>query len=140
MQKVVDVIDLIETFKDKEDGTYSIITKENVVYPNGYQVSFVRPEAFQQLDRQNWDNLTNYFCEYFNSAAHIGVYCGSAEVSFHCVPITKALNIMETYNQESILDWKQKNKHPDSIECWFIMNRYFDENKVIDYGEVLESI
>lgn len=139
-QCVTNVLNLIETFKKQADGTYNITTKENVTYPNGYQVSFVRPEAFEQLSCQDWDDITNYFCTYLNSMAHIGVYCGEAEVSFHCISSEKAINTMVEYNQESILDWDKKNNNPDSPMSWFIMNNLFDEKRVIKYEKILKKI
>lgn len=134
------VLDAINTGKSKADGTYSFISGESITYATGYQVSFVRPEAFEQLTVQNWDDITNYFCQELCSIAHIGVYCGSAEVSFHCNSFSEAVSVMEDYNQESILNWEKKEIMPDSIEDWFIFNKNYDENKVIDYGKILREI
>lgn len=140
MQKVTNILDLIKSFSKKDDGTYDVTTGDNVEYSIGYQVSFVRPEAFTQLSFQDWDDLTNFFCTYLNSIAHIGVYSGCSEVSFHCIQIEMALKIMEEYNQESILDWKEKMTNPDSIENWLIINRNFDEKMEINYGKILSKI
>lgn len=140
MQKVTNILDLIKSFSKKDDGTYDVTTGNNVEYSIGYQVSFVRPEAFAQLSLQDWDDLTNLFCTYLNSVAHIGVYSGCSEVSFHCIPIEMALEIMEEYNQESILDWKEKMTNPDSIENWLIINRNFDEKMEINYEKILSKI
>lgn len=139
-QRITNVLNLIETFKKKEDGTYNIITGEDVTYLDGYQISFVRPEAFKQLSRQDWDDITNHFCTYFDSVAHIGVYCSSAEVSFRCISFEKALNTMVEYNQESMLDWNKKNNNPNLPISWFIMNNSFDEEKVINYEKILNEI
>lgn len=140
IQRVKYILNSINEFKKKTDGTYEIVTGEEVVYEDGFQVSFVRPEAFVQLNKDQWDIITNYFCIYLNSEAHMGVYDGNAEVSFHCIPLDSAICIMEEYNQESILDWNEKNKHPDMIERWFIVNQNFRQEIVIDYGKVLEKI
>lgn len=139
-QRVTNVLNSIEAFKKKEDGTYNIMTEEDITYPNGFQVSFVRPEAFEQLSCEDWDDITNYFCTYFDSVAHIGVYCGNAEVSFHSISYEKALNTMVEYNQESILDWHRKNNNPDSPMRWFIINNSFDEKKVVKYEQILNEI
>lgn len=139
-QRVTNVLNSIETFKKKEDGTYNILTGEDVTYCDGYQVSFVRPEAFEQLSSQDWDNMTNYFCTKFDSKAHIGVYCHSAEVSFRCISFDEAKKTMEAYNQESMLDWRKKSENPDLPESWFYMNRFFDKEKVIKYGKILNEI
>lgn len=71
---VKDVLKSIESFKEKEDGTYDLETSTIVEYPTGYQVSFVRPEAFDQLSAENWDDLTSYCCTYLSSPPHIGVF------------------------------------------------------------------
>ena len=142
MQKIENVLAHIERFKNLGDGTYNMNTGEPVEYPIGYQVSFVRPEAFAQLNNQNWDTITNYLCGYLDSLAHIGVYCGEAEVSFHSVSKDKAVEIMERYNQESILDWEKKiaQPQPEFWMDWLIFNRLFDEKKVVNYDKILEEI
>ena len=71
---------------------------------------------------------------------HIGVYCGSAEVSFHSISYEKAINTMVKCNQESILDWDKKNKYPDSMDDWFIMNKLYDEDVMIRYEEIFNEI
>lgn len=139
-QRVTNVLNSIEMFKKKKDGTYNIKTGKDVEYLNGFQVSFVRPEAFEQLNHDDWDNITNYFCEFFNSDAHIGVYCGSAEVSFHSISCEKAINTMVKYNQQSMLDWDKKNKYPDSMDAWLIMNKFYDEGVMIRYEEIFNEI
>lgn len=139
-QQVKNVLESMKSFNKKEDGTYNITTKKSVEYTDGFQVSFVRPEAFEQLNPQDWDNITNYFCEYFKSIAHIGVYCSDTEVSFHSISCEKALNTMVEYNQESILDWKNKHNYPDLMENWFIINRFYKEDRVINYEKILSKI
>lgn len=134
------ILKQILEFKEYPDGTYSINTRAIIEYNEGYQVSFVRPEAFKQLSEKEWDILTDFYCNYFESIVHIGVYCGEAEVSFHSTLEEKALSVMEMFNQESILDWKRKKQNPDRVETWFIMNRLYSERKVLNYGEILEKI
>lgn len=139
MQKIVNVIGYIEKFKNFEDGTYNMYSGEAIEYSNGYQVSFVRPEAYIQLNSQKWDTLTNYMCEYLNSLAHIGVYYGDAEVSFRSVSQDKAFEVMEEYNQESILDWEKKAQNSDPTS-WFILNMSFKEERVNNYDKILGKI
>ena len=140
MQEIKNVVEYIEKYKNFDDGTYNIDTGETVGYNIGYQVSFVRPEAFTQLNNHKWDAITNHFCEYFDSLAHIGVYNGDAEVSFHSLSEDKAMEVMKRFNQESILDWKRKKEQPECSTNWFILNRLFDEKKVVNYDEILEEI
>lgn len=139
-QKVKNVLNLINLFSGKPDGTYDISTGKEVTYTCGYQVSFVRPEAFQQLNSEEWDEITNCFSTYFDSAPNIGVYCNNAEVSFCCISRDKSEKAMEELNQESILDWKSKEENPDSIEKWFILNSKYDEKKVLNYGEIFKKV
>ena len=70
MHKIENVFVKLMAFDCKEDGTYDFCTGESVSYESGYQVSFVRPEAFEQLHKEDWDTLTNYLCLYLESKAH----------------------------------------------------------------------
>lgn len=137
---VKNVLKSIESFKGKEDGTYDLQTSTIVEYSTGYQVSFVRPEAFDHLSAEDWDVLTNYCSTYLDSPPHIGVYLGDVEVSFHSASLDKAVEIMEIFNQESILDWSKKQSEPEQIDDWFISNRNFNQSKVIEYEEILDKI
>ena len=140
MDKVTGVVDRLILFKGNHDGTYDYSTSKLIEYCNGYQVSFVRPEAFELLSKQQWDLITNYLCEYIGSGVNVGVYQGCAEISFHCIPKDKALEIMEKYNQESIMDWEKKKTYPDNAENWFIFNMAYDESKLVNYDEIIRKI
>lgn len=140
MHKVINIIDALNTFKSSEDGTYSCKTHEPVTYNIGYQVSFVRPEAYKQLNAEEWDLLTTYYCNYFQSDAHIGVYCHSTEVSFHSMNYSETDETMRRFNQESVLDWTKKVKYPNDITRWLIMNRHYDESRLVNYHEILKQI
>ena len=140
IQKIKDVLRVLTEFKSRSDGTYDFNTMVLVEYINGYQVSFVRPEAFEQLSSEQWDKITNYYIDYFNSDANIGVYDGGAEVSFHCREKQKSIEVMEKYNQESVLDWEKKTKEPDNIPSWFIINRLFNKELILDYDKIIKEI
>lgn len=140
MRKITNVINALNDFKSSKDGTYIFKTHEPVEYSTGYQVSFVRPEAFEQLSDNKWDILTEYYCNYLQSDAHIGVYCGSTEVSFHSMDRSKAEETMKLFNQESLLDWAKKVECPESITQWLIMNQNYDESKLVNYHEILNQI
>lgn len=73
------------------------------------------------------------------STSHRGLL-GDVEVSFHSASRKKAVEIMEEFNQESILDWGRKQSEPELNENCFIFNRSFDQNKVIEYEKILEKI
>lgn len=124
----------------KKDGTYRYQTGEAVEYPTGYQVSFVRPEAFEELNDEEWDILTSFCCDYLQSEPHIGVYDGEVEVSFHSFELEKSEDIMRKFNQESLLDWEQKSKYPEDFVRWLIMNQNYDENELVNYHEILAHI
>lgn len=140
MQHISNVLDALIEFKSEDDGTYELLTHQLIEYSSGYQVSFVRPEAFEQLSHDEWDLLTAYCCEHLNSEAHIGVYNGSAEVSFHSMERFKAEETMDQFNQESILDWDKKVVYPEEIIRWFIFNPNYDKNKTVNYHEILKRI
>ena len=141
MGEITNVLKTLNDFQHtKEDGTYEYQTHETVEYPSGYQVSFVRPEIFKQLNAEEWDILTSFYCDYLQSKVHIGVYDGAAEISFHSLDLAKSEEVMEQFNQESLLDWEKKLKYPQDITRWFVMNQNFDENKLVNYHEILEQI
>ena len=143
MEKYKDIIDILNEFKIYDDGTYDISTCEPIEHSSGYQVSFVRPEAFSQLTRNDWDILTNYLCEYLDSPAYIGVYSNVPEISFHTSFLDRAIETMVRFNQESVLLWEQKSAFPDFelfFDIWFLVNNVFDENKVVDYDEILKTL
>lgn len=140
IQKNENIFKSIIGFQNKEDGTYDIRTGLVVEYSDGYQVSFVRPEAFKQLDAEKWDYLVNYYCRYLDSIVHIGVYDSGKEVSFRSLDRDKAEDVMKIYNQESILDWNEKSSYPDEPSRWFITNKLFDVNVVINYDKIIRDI
>lgn len=142
MEKYRDIFDALNQFKIYEDGTYEVSTHQTVEFSNGYQVSFVRPEAFSQLAPKDWDVITNHLGEYLDSPAYIGVYSNSPEISFHTLIEDKATETMIRFNQESILLWEEKSKFPDfeSFDRWFLVNNLFDEDMVVNYDEVLKTL
>lgn len=140
MQEIRNVLDALNNFESFDDGTYDFLTHQTVEYSSGYQVSFARPEAFEQLSHEDWDILTLYCCIFTESNAHIGVYNGSSEISFHCMDISKAERIMDEFNQESIFDWCIKEKYPEEFIRWLIINPNYDENKMVNYHEILDRV
>lgn len=140
VKTVHDVYKIMMACPATNNGTYNFFTYDPIEYPFGFQVSFVRPEAFKSLTEKDWDTLTNYYIYFCDSPPYIGIYCNDPEISFRCRSKEKALNIMEEYNQESILDWKKKKQYPTEAEHWFILNREYDEHKVVDYEQALRKI
>lgn len=128
----------VDEYNIKEDGTYSI-TGELIEYKDGYQFSFVRPEAFEQLDDDKWDILTEYIIKQTGSIEHIGVYCHNAETSFWTSDREQALYYAEMFNQESVWNWKAKFKG-EPIEKVYIVNEHYDESREVDYDRIIKTI
>jgi len=132
-------------FASKKDDTYDPETGEPAEYPDGYQGSFVRPNAFDKLSDDEWDEISNYLAEKYDSKEHIGVYDGTAETSFHIKNLDDAEELMYTFNQDNILDWAKKHLagNPDweIAKQAYIMNETPEEERTeVDYDEVLRRI
>lgn len=140
MQHATNTLSILKNYRHKDDGTYDIESGKTVEYAFGYQVSFVRPEAFELLSDAGWDIISNYLSKYLNSNLHIGVYHGESEISFRSEREDKAVEIMEKFNQESMLNWALKKQHPETELDWFVFNRLYDEKRVLDYDEIIEAI
>lgn len=127
------------SFKGKEDGTYSSTTGEAVTFPQGYQFSFVRKEAFRQLSNKKWDDLTEFIMDDIGSEEYIGVYGGEAETSFVTQNFDEAMYYARMFNQESVLDWEQRSISDDWHD-YLIRNFTYDESKEVDYDEIIKSL
>ena len=132
----------VVAYAAKEDGTYDPATGRAVAYDDGYQVSFVRPEAFAKLSDSDWDLLTAHIMKQTGSREHIGVYNGKAETSFRTATLEEAETLMRLFNQESILDWAKKKRYPDPKDWrkYCAKNEEFDENKEVDYDGIMRKI
>jgi hypothetical protein len=126
-------------YASKEDGTYDPITGKTIEYNDGFQVSFVRPEAFKNLSDEQWDRLTAYIMEQTGSKEHIGVYEGVAETSFRCATIEQAREFMYLFNQDSIMDWAKRKKYPNNPNEWFDFNTEQRDTEV-DYDSIMREI
>ena len=129
----------VAQFASKSDGTYDAETGEPIDYPDGYQVSFVRPNAFDQLSDEQWDELSSYIAEKYGSKEHIGVYDGNAETSFRITNLEDAKELMYIFNQDSILNWEKKHllDTPDWLQA-YVWN--YSDRKEVNYDEVLRRI
>ena len=129
-------------FASKEDGTYDAETGEPVPdYPDGFQVSFVRPEAFDKLTDDQWDELSNHLADKYGSKEHVGVYGGVAETSFHITNLEDAKELMYTFNQESILNWSKKHLiGTDEEHKALFRNSDFNFDVEVDYERVMREI
>ena len=131
--------DRVLKYAVKKDGTYNQKTGKAVQYKNGYQFSFVRDEAFKQLNGDEWDLLTEHIINSVHSKEHIGVFEGKAETSFRTETGDEAMYFARLFNQQSILDWEAKTKGA-SWETFLITNDSFDENKEVDYDNIIRKV
>lgn len=129
----------VKEFKLRQDGTYLAETGQIVNYDFGYQFSFVRPEAFKQLNDKKWDLLTEYLKEATGSQEYIGVYGGQAETSFFTDSLEVALKYASQFNQETVLDWKALSENRPWTE-YYIQNPTYNEETEVDYDKIVKKI
>ena len=122
----------------EEDGTY-LPTGELVKYPDGFQFSFVRPEADWQLDDDNWDLLTEQLMRETGSIEHIGVFGGFPETSFRCMSKDQSMEYAKLFNQHSIFDLEADAKGL-SLEESVVRNPKHNRKEIVDYVRVIEKI
>lgn len=123
---------------DSEPATYDALTGKKFAPKSGYQVSFVRPEAFRLLDGETWDRLTAHIMERTGSREYVGITPQwGGETSFHVKDEGRASEIAALFNQESILDWAALATGDEEP---FVPNDEFDENEEVDYDAVIKAI
>lgn len=130
----------VKNFQVKEAGaTYSAKTGQAVHYTIGYQFSFVRDEAFIQLDDEKWDILTEYLMDKVGSEEYIGVYEGGAETSFYTNSLEKALHYAGVFNQKTILNWKALSEGKSST-VYYIQNPTYNDSAKVNYVKIIKKI
>ena len=123
---------------DSEPATYDALTGKKYQPKDGYQVSFVRQEAFRLLSDDDWDILTAHIMQETGSREYVGVTPQwGGETSFHCKDIKQAMKVAIMFNQESVLDWCALARKDDII---FKRNEFFNENKEVDYDAIIKRI
>ena len=95
----------LTSFKSKDDGTYSLETGRAVSYDDGYQVSF--QQSSDNYTDEEFDKKVEELINRTGSEAHVGVFGGEPEISFHVRDIKAAMQIAVEYNQHSIWNWKR---------------------------------
>ena len=104
------VKDMIRNSKVLPDGTYDLITNEEVTFDKGYQVSFETDYRNYENDYytdKEYDELVYKLACIFGVNASLGVYETIPEISYYIEDKDTALAIAALYNQISIWDWKE---------------------------------
>ena len=125
-------------YKGKRNGTYDAKSGEEISFTDGYQVSFVRPEA-ENLSDEQWAILSEYMERKTGGKPNIGVYNGDSELSFHANDAVQAIELMYLFNQESVLIWGLKDKYEgNDWQKMYIWNPKQEEKT--DYDEIFRKI
>ena len=103
------VAEKVSSSNNLTDGTYDFVTKEEISYKDGYQVSFetdLRNYESGYYSNEQYDNLVYKLACLLNVNASLGVYETIPEISYYIQNKSKALAIAALYNQISIWDWE----------------------------------
>ena len=123
---------------DSEPATYDALTGKKYQPKDGYQVSFVRAEAFRLLSDEDWDLFTAHIMKETGSREYVGVTPQwGGETSFHCKDASLSMEFAIMFNQESVLDWAALKS---GYIKFFIENEFFDESKEVDYDAIIKRL
>ena len=103
------VAEKVRSSNNLPDGTYDFVTKEEISFKDGYQVSFETDSRNYEsgyYSNEEYDNLVYKLACLLNINASLGVYETIPEISYYIQNKTKALAIAALYNQISIWDWE----------------------------------
>ena len=103
------VAEKVRSSNNLPDGTYDFVTKEEISFKDGYQVSFETDSRNYEsgyYSNEQYDNLVYKLACLLNVNASLGVYETIPEISYYIQNKTKALAIAALYNQKSIWDWE----------------------------------
>lgn len=107
------VMSKLETYRDKDEGTYDFVTGEPVDLSDGYMVTFHQNEAdenghykshFGKYTPEEYDKLAFEFARDNDAIVYIGVYDNEPEISFKVKTKVQARELAEKYNQDSYWD------------------------------------
>ena len=105
------VINKLESFRGKSDGTYDFVTGEPVDLSDGYMVTFHQNEAdenghykshFGRYTSEEYDRRSLEFAQANNARVYIGVFDDEPEISFKVDSLEEAIRLMKEYKQKSI--------------------------------------
>ncbi len=92
-------------FTVEKDGTYDILTKEEVFFERGYQVSFER--EYDDYPSEEYDNIAYKMSIMSDNHIYLGVYNSAPELSFLFDDFEVAKVFAILFNQYSIWDWSR---------------------------------
>ena len=105
----INVAEKVGSSNNLPDGTYDFVTKKEITYKNGYQVSFETDSRNYEsgyYSNEEYDNLVYKLACLLKVNTSLGVYETIPEISYYIQNKTKALAIAALYNQISIWDWE----------------------------------
>ena len=111
--KLKGVIDILESYRGKSEGTYDFLTGEPVDLTDGYMVTFHRNEAdenghykshFGRYTPEEYDEEARKFALENDAEVFIGVYDNEPEISFKVKTAEQAERLCKAYNQKSYWD------------------------------------
>ena len=91
------------------DGTYDFVTKDEISFKDGYQVSFETDSRNYEsgyYSNEQYDNLVYKLACLLNVNASLGVYETIPEISYHINDKNTSLTKAALFNQISVWDWE----------------------------------
>jgi hypothetical protein len=122
--KLKGVIDILESYRGKSEGTYDFLTGEPVNLTDGYMVTFHRNEAdenghykshFGRYTPEEYDEEARKFALENDAEVFIGVYDNEPEISFKVKTREQAQELMIKYNQKSYWDNAQGKAYDNTV-------------------------
>lgn len=92
-----------------EDGTYDIVTMQQVEYGGGYQVTFWQI-GDNYSDGEYADKVREFLGLSSDGRTMAGKFKGDPEISFHVNSVDEAIRLAKKYNQISVWDWAACNE------------------------------
>ena len=108
-ESYINVAENVRSSDNLPDGTYDFVTKEELSYKDGYQVSFETDSRNYEsgyYTNKEYDDLVYKLACILNVNASIGVHQTIQGICYYIKNKTKALAIVALYNQISIWDWE----------------------------------
>lgn len=122
--KLKGVIDILESYRGKSEGTYDFLTGEPVDLTDGYMVTFHRNEAdenghykshFGRYTPEEYDEEARKFALENDAEVFIGVYDNEPEISFKVKTREQAQELMIKYNQKSYWDNAEGKAYDNTV-------------------------